>query len=115
VELVEFFEQQTGKRASIYHLLHQWFTEDLDLQSKMRYKIPFYFGKSWICYVNPIKGDGVELAFLKGRQLSEKHAVLDRRERKMVAGIYIYDIDEVPWDELEAVMEDALVLDEKAS
>ncbi len=82
------------------------------ITSKLRYKIPFYYKKSWICYLNPIKGDGVELAFVRANELSNEQGLLDFKHRKQVAGISIYQLDDLPITTINEVINEALLLDE---
>jgi hypothetical protein len=49
---------------------------ELNLEDKIRFGIPFYFGRSWICYLNPIKNHKVELAFVRGNELSNIQKVI---------------------------------------
>jgi len=56
---------------------------------KIRYRIPFYDFKKWICYLNPIKEEGIEICFLEGQKMSVEFEELDLRGRKKVAGMII--------------------------
>ncbi|GJM30096.1 MAG: hypothetical protein DHS20C17_27310 [Cyclobacteriaceae bacterium] len=81
--------------------------------SKLRYGIPFYYKKSWICYLNPIKNQGVELAFTRANELSNEQGLLMSNGRKQVAGIAIYNINDLDIPLLTQVLSEALLLDEK--
>ena len=81
------------------------------ITSKIRYRIPFYYSKSWICYINPIKKQGVELVFLRGNELSNFQGILDAKGRKQVAGLELFDHTKVPFKELSEVLTEALILD----
>lgn len=79
---------------------------------KIRYNIPFYYRKTWICYLNPVKRNGVELAFIRANELSNDHGVLDFKERKQVAGITFYDKSEMNMELLRPVIQEAILLDD---
>ena len=93
-------------------MLHEWILEYPRITSKIRYGIPFYYGKSWICYLNPIKAQGVELAFVRGNELSNAQGILDTKSRKQVAGLELFNLEEVPFETLNEVLSEALILDE---
>jgi len=79
---------------------------------KIRYRIPFFYRHSWVCYLNPVKGGGVELAFLYGHQLTDPFGLLEARGRKMVKGIRLYELAQLPGEPLEELIAEALILDD---
>lgn len=79
---------------------------------KMRYKIPFYDHKSWVCYLNPVKNGGVELAFVRGNQLSNDQGLLQANNRKQIRGITMFKVAEIPEREILEIVQEALILDE---
>jgi hypothetical protein len=84
----------------------------MELTTKIRYKIPFFDHYSWICYLNPIRGERVELVFLYGQELSNEHLLLQPKNRKQVAGIELSEITEVPDHHIRELVAEAMVLDE---
>jgi hypothetical protein len=108
-----YIESQEGKQREIMRYLHEWLMEQPDMVAKIRYKIPFYYRKSWICYLNPRKGDQVELAFLRGNELSNEQGLLDSRGRKQVAGLSMSSLEDLPLDSLREVIQEAIILDEE--
>ena len=90
--------------------------EELMLQPgvtcKMRFKIPFFYRNSWICYMNPLRKGGVEFVFLKGQQLADPAGLLDAKDRKMVSGITIENAQKIPHEALMELVQEALLLDE---
>ncbi len=92
--------------------LHQSLVSDFDLTPRISYKIPFYYRKSWICYLNPIKDEGIELAFPRGNELSNEQGLLEERDRKQVRGVIFYKLSEIPWPALREIIQEAIVLDE---
>ena len=94
--------------------LHQLITSYPEVTAKIRYKIPFYYRRSWICYLNPTKDKGVELAFTRGNELSNEQGLLDARGRKQVSGVVFYQLKDIPEAVLYEVLQEAFLLDEEA-
>ena len=94
--------------------LHQLITSYPEVTAKIRYKIPFYYRRSWICYLNPTKDGGVELAFTRGNELSNEQGLLDARGRKQVSGVVFYQLKDIPEAVLYEVLQEAFLLDEEA-
>lgn len=92
--------------------LHQMFMTDDRISTKMRYRVPFYYRKSWVCYLNPIKNEGVELCFIRANELSNENQLLDFKDRKQVAGISYFSVEEIDEQLLNLVWHEALLLDE---
>lgn len=111
--VLDYIFKQQGNQKEILLFFHDWFTSELKLTSKIRYKIPFYDHKSWICYLNPIKGGKVELAFIRGNELSNKQGLLQAKERKQIAGIEFKTLEEIPFEAIQEIMKEAMALDEK--
>lgn len=108
-----FVDRLTDKQREICYFLHQKFTEYPGIAFKIRFKIPFYYYNSWVCYLNPVKPDKMELVFINGQKLSNDHGLLDKRNRKMVSGIMLSDVRSLP---LEAIMDtysEAILIDEE--
>ena len=93
--------------------LHQLITSYPEVTAKIRYKIPFYYRRSWICYLNPTKDGGVELAFTRGNELSNEQGLLDARGRKQVSGVVFYQLKDIPEAVLYEVLQEAFLLDEE--
>jgi len=47
------YEHEGGPRAIMLHLHHM--LVNLNLVPKIVFNLPFYYGKSWICYLRPLK------------------------------------------------------------
>jgi len=111
MEVEDFIYQFEGGQREVLLYFHHLFL-DLNLVSKIRYKIPFYYGKSWICYLNPIKKEGIELVFIHGRKLSNSQGILNDKGRKMVAGIEFRNVDEIPQEAVFEIIQEALLIDD---
>ena len=101
-----------GKQQEIMLYFHDLFVNRLNLSAKLRYKLPFYYGKSWICYLNPTKTGGVELAFTRGNELSNSQGLLDHKGRKQVSSIELQQVKDINQEALLEVIHEAILLDE---
>ena len=108
-----YIDELEGDQRLIASELHQLLVSYPEVTHKIRYKIPFYYRKSWICYINPIKKDGIEFCFLRANELSNETGILDFKKRTQVAGISIYDHKKVHLPEIIEVINEALLLDEE--
>lgn len=113
MEAVEdFIYRHEGQQRELLLQLHQVLTEELNLSPKIRYKIPFYFNRSWICYLNPTKQDTVELAFTRGNELSNEQGLLDSKGRTQVFSVEITSLADIQNEALHEVWQEAILLDE---
>ena len=103
--------EQEGRLKERLQLLHDWLMEQRGMEAKIRYRIPFYYQKSWICYLNPVKPDKVELAFLRANEFTDPTGLLDLRDRKQVAGIILEGPASWPLEAMQEVLEVAIQLD----
>ena len=106
-----FIVDLKGNQKEIMMYLHAML-EGMNLESKIRYRVPFYYGKSWICYMNPKKEDQVELAMLRGNEMSNAQGILQFHGRTQVAGITIANVAEIPFESLNEMLQEAILLDE---
>jgi hypothetical protein len=95
----------------IHKLLHF----ELNLTDKLRFKIPFYYRKSWICYLNPGKNNSIEFAFVRGNELSNSQGILNSKGRKQVWSIELTKLSEIPIKELTEIIQEAILLDDFVS
>ncbi len=100
----EFVISLDEERREVVIYLHHLFTEKLSLKPKMRYGLPFYDDEKWLCYINPKRTGGVELVFLDGQKLEDPSGILDPAGRKMVAGIMIHSLEDIPEQEIIALV-----------
>ena len=80
--------------------------------SKIRFKIPFYYQKTWVCYLNPLKNGGISLCFLRGYELSNEQGLLESKGRKQVTSIDFSSANDIPEKEIREIVNEALLLDE---
>ncbi len=111
-KILTFIYQHDNPQRAILEYLHERISSLPEVTAKIRYKIPFYYRKSWFCYLNPTKDGGVELAFTRGNELSNEQGLLASKGRKQVYGVTFYSLKDIPEDTLFEVLTEALVLDE---
>lgn len=111
-DVEDFIYQFEGHQRDIMLYFHKLLTLELNLTDKIRFKLPFYYGKSWICYLNPIKDTQIEFAFLRGNELSNEQGLLTNKGRKQVYGITFQKMSEIPVSLINEVIHEAILLDE---
>ncbi len=90
-----FLSEQSETQVAIIEYLNDFLLSYPEVQRKIRFKIPFYFRKSWITYINPVKPKAIELAFLRANEIPEIQPYLDFKKRKQVAGLTIASVDDI--------------------
>ena len=108
----EFIYNYDGDQREIMLFLHDLLVSDFNLRPGISYKIPFYYRKSWICYMSPTKDGGIEFAFPRGNELSNEQGLLVDRGRKQVRGIIFKKLSDIPLPSLREVLQEAILLDE---
>ena len=111
-EAEDFIYQFEGHQREVMLYFHRLLTAELDLTDKIRFKIPFYYRKSWICHLNPTKDSALEIAFIRGNELSNYQGILESRGRKQVFGVQFKKINEIPVQEMNEIIQEAILLDE---
>jgi len=85
---------------------------DDDIKCSLKWKVPYYNRNQAFCYLNVLKTGGVELNFLKGFLFNPEYKhYLEFRNRKVVGGIIIDNIENIEVDILDVVFQEALRLD----
>ncbi len=108
----EFIFQYEGNQREILRYFHNLLAGELGLVDRIRYKIPFYYNNSWICYLNPFKNGGIELAFTRGNELSNIQGLLEARDRKQISGMVFKKLAEIPYKATNEIIQEAILLDE---
>jgi hypothetical protein len=111
-EVEDFIYQFEGNQQKVLLYFHNLLTIELNLTEKIRFNIPFYYGGSWICYLNPVKNNKIELGFVRGNELSNYSGILHNKGRKQVYGIEIEKVSDIPVIELNEIIMEAILLDE---
>ena len=108
----DFIYQLEGNQREVLLYFHHLLTTDLNLTEKIRYKIPFYYGKSWICYLNPTKDGKIEFAFIRGNELSNAQGLLENKGRKQVYSLTFEKVSDIPQSTIQEIIQEAILLDE---
>ena len=111
-EVEDYMYTFVDSQREILLYLHKLLAVELNLTDKLRFKIPFYYRKSWICYMNPTKHNTIELAFIRGNELSNAQGLLENKGRKQVWSIELDKRTEIPIKELIEIIQEAILLDE---
>lgn len=106
--IYQFEEEQ--KEILLY--FYNWLTTEFNLLPKLKFKIPFYYKQSWICYTNPLKNKGVELVFVRGNELSDSCKILKANNRKQAKGIEITSLKNASLNKIHQTIQEAIILDE---
>jgi len=110
-EVEAYIAEREGEQRLVLDYLYQLLVSEPGVTAKIRYKIPFFYRRSWVCYTNPREG-GIELAFLNGHLLSNVQGLLQARGRKMVKGVVFHRLADIPEAALLEVIQEAFLLDE---
>lgn len=107
----DFIYEQEEPVQSIMMTLHELLSTFPEISCKIRFKIPFYYRKSWVCYLNPLKNKSVELVFIHGGRLSNVQGLLHTKGRKMVAGITFSSIEDINMEAVLEILAEAILLE----
>lgn len=110
---LDFILRHEGQQRWIMERLHELITVYPEITGKIRYRIPFYYRKKWVCYMNPIKKNGIELVFINGHLLSNEQGMLQAKGRRQVCGISLYDAEAIPEEAILEILQEAFLVDEE--
>lgn len=110
-EFYDYKERWNPKQQEIMEFLHNLFLTLPNMKFKFRYGGPFYDVNSWICYIAPKYNVKIELVFINSHKFTKTIHLLEKRERKQVAGIYIDNLTESTIEKILIVMEEAFEID----
>ena len=114
-EVEEYIYNLEGSQRELMLYFHKLLSVDLNLTDRIRFKIPFYYRRSWICYLNPTKTNTVDFAFVRGNELSNSQGLLESKGRKQVMSLVLCKLPEMPVKELIEIIQEAILLDETVS
>lgn len=81
---------------------------------KISFRIPFYHYHGMFCYLNRVK-DGIDVGFLRGKDLTEIFPQLQRGNRKIVASVTVRNRADIMRLELPAIVAAAAEWNEEAA
>ncbi len=111
--VLDFILAHEGEQRKVMEQLHELLSSFPEVTGKILYRIPFYYQRSWLCYLNPTKDGGVELAFTRGNELSNEQGLLESKGRKQVWGVTFYSTGDINEELVLEVFQEALILDEE--
>jgi hypothetical protein len=80
------------------------------LEEKMVYKIPFFYCRKRILYLNPLKG-GVDLGFCDGFMMGENQ-LLENKNRTQVRTIRFSKIADIDDESIIPLIHEAILIDQ---
>jgi hypothetical protein len=110
-EFYDYKDRWNSKQQEIMEFLHNLFLNMPNMKFSFRYGGPFYDANTWVCYLAPKKNGKVELVFINAHKLTRTINLLEKRDRKQVAGMNIEDRTENTIENVLLVMEEALEID----
>lgn len=110
--VLDFIYEQEEPNQSILLYLHELIIAEAEITYKIRYRVPFYYCRTWFCYLNPVKPVGIELNFIRANELSNANGLLDFRGRAQVAGVIYRKVGDIKIEPLLETLQEALLLDE---
>jgi hypothetical protein len=113
VEFVHFWEKLTDNQQQLMMHLNELLENEFQLSRKMRFKLPFYFKNSWICYLNPLKNGALELAFTRANELPKDLDMLDFKDRKQVGSFTFFELSDELMMQIRIIMSEATLLDQE--
>ena len=101
------FDQPSPQRE-IMDYLHQLIP---GIQPRISYRIPFYYGRSWVCYLNANKKGEVDLGICRANELESDFGILEFGTRSQVALASFDTLENIPEEQVMECLEAALALD----
>ena len=111
-EVEDFIYSYEGNQRAVMLYLHNLLLSYPHITCKISYKIPFYYRKSWLCYLNPTINGNVEFVFTRGNELSNIQGLLNTKGRTQVSGIEFKTDKEIPLESINEIIQEAILLDD---
>ncbi|MDG2246072.1 MAG: DUF1801 domain-containing protein [Flavobacteriales bacterium] len=74
-----------------------------NVDEQYKWKVPMYFIGKPICYISK-RNKGIDLAFVRGKELHDEFAVLQNRDTKWVRHLYLEQPEEVPHEAIVSLL-----------
>lgn len=81
-----------------------------NIEIKKKFKLPFFYGNTWICYFNFLKTQEIEFLFVRAREFPSKE-LLDFKDRVMIGGLSYKSVADIDFGILNLLLEEAITLD----
>jgi hypothetical protein len=85
-------------------------TSSEKIVEQVNHKIPFYYYKGQLCYINPFD-DRVVLGFSRGADLPDEHLML-KGSQKTVRRVVFYPVTDFDEDKVRNLIYEALIVNE---
>ncbi len=108
---LDFIEGHSGLQRDLLAYLYTLIVQTEQLQPRMVYGLPFFYGNRWVCYLRPLSDGGVELGFTHGSELSDQCGLLESKGRKQVMSVTFHALTDLPENALVETLEKAVRLD----
>jgi len=108
----DFIFRHEGSVQNILAHFHDLFVNELGLKPKIAYGLPFYYKRKRIFYLNPKKNGTVDLAFIRGIEMSNSNGLMELKDRKHIMTIEIESVQKMPYQGIMENIEEAIFLDE---
>lgn len=108
-----FAEGLAENQRRILYFLHDEFIAFPNIECKIRFNVPFFYHHTWVCYITSKKQDELELCFINGQELTDISKILEKRKRKMVSGIMLTHLKDIPMQAIKELFQEAIILDQK--
>ncbi len=112
MQIADYSYSLNPSQKAIIRCLHDLIMENPGIELKERYKLPFYYRKTWICYFSATKSGNIEWAFTRGNEMSNGTELLHDRGRKQVKSVIFSSVSQVDIAECRTYLQEALLLDE---
>ena len=109
--VVEYIFRYQGKEKEVLLYFHEFLSSHFLLEPKIRYNIPFYYGKTWICSLHVNKKGKVEFTFIRGNELNNESGLYDAKGRKLLISKTFENVEDIPEDTIYASIQEAIFLD----
>lgn len=110
----DFIFKHEGNQQEILAHFHDLFVNEFDLSPKIKYGLPFYYKRKRIFYLNPKKNGTVDLAFIRGLEMSNTNGLMELKDRKHIMTIEIESLKSMPHQGIMENIQEAIFLDESS-
>ncbi len=111
----QYIYEQENSVQELMVILYDICVNDFGLEPKIKFKIPFFYGASWVCYINKLKKGGIEFCFVNANKFHDPSGLLLYQNRKQVAGIIYHKSKEINLESLFSILQKATEYDQTLS
>jgi len=111
VNVIDFIYKQQGEKHTLFLNLNNFIIDYPNITTAIKYGIPFYEINKAICYINGLKPRGVEVVFWAARLMKRGQPFIDFKDRKRMAGITFNSPEEINYEVLDLLINEAIELD----